>query len=96
MRTCTDTTKRKIAALGGLPPFGGQWLRAALSDCQHGKPMSVERERRMCKALGIDPPQRKRYWRPCLDYEVGEVVKEMGIDVNVVLLEYLEAMDAVP
>jgi len=28
--------------------------------------MSLERERRMCAALGIRPRYRTRYWRPCL------------------------------
>jgi hypothetical protein len=32
--------------------------------------MSLERERRVCAALGIDPPTpRRRYWRPCLPAE---------------------------
>ena len=43
-----------------------------------------------------EPRKRKRYYRPCVDYEIGEVVKEMGIDVNYVLLKYLEERDALP
>lgn len=65
-RTCTDATRRQIKALDDFPMGKGRWLNAALSDCYHGKPMSIERERRMCEALGIDAPQRKPYWRPCL------------------------------
>ena len=42
------------------------WLRVAVNDALHGKPMSLRRERRMCAELGIAMPQRPRYWRPCL------------------------------
>ena len=65
-RTATDATKAQIAALGGsngYPP----WLRTAMCDATTGRPMSLERERRVCAALGIDPPApRRRYCRPCL------------------------------
>ena len=65
-RTATDATKAQIAALGGSN--GHQpWLRAAMYDAATGRPMSLERERRVCAALGIDPPApRRRYCRLCL------------------------------
>ena len=95
MRQCTQSTADNIARLDNLPTKP-TWLKLALSDVRNGKPMSLKRERRMCEALGIDPPQRKRYYRPCVDPEIGEVIKDMGIDVNAVLLEYLAARDALP
>ena len=65
-RTATDATKAHIAALGGstgYPP----WLRTAMCDATTGRPMSLERERRVCAALGIAPPApRRRYCRLCL------------------------------
>lgn len=33
--------------------------------------------------------QRKAYWRPCLSPEVGEVVKERGIDVQRIMERYI-------
>ena len=95
MRQCSPSTADNIARLDSLPTKP-TWLKLALSDVRNGKPMSLKRERRMCEALGIDPPQRKRYYRPCVDPEIGEVIKDMGIDVNAVLLEYLAARDALP
>ena len=95
MRQCTRSTADNIARFDSLPTKP-TWLKLALSDVRNGKPMSLKRERRMCEALGIDPPQRKRYYRPCVDPEIGEVIKDMGIDVNAVLLEYLAARDALP
>ena len=95
MRKCTRSTADNIARFDSLPTKP-TWLKLALSDVRNGKPMSLKRERRMCEALGIDPPQRKRYYRPCVDPEIGEVIKDMGIDVNAVLLEYLVARDALP
>ena len=95
MRKCTRSTADNIARFDSLPTKP-TWLKLALSDVRNGKPMSLKRERRMCEALGIDPPQRKRYYRPCVDPEIGEVIKDMGIDVNAVLLEYLAARDALP
>lgn len=55
MRTTTQPTLAKIAALGEKPTKPA-WLRAALNDALLGKPMSLERERHMCAALGIDVP----------------------------------------
>lgn len=95
MRQCSPSTADNIARFDSLPTKP-TWLKLALSDVRNGKPMSLKRERRMCEALGIDPPQRKRYYRPCVDPEIGEVIKDMGIDVNAVLLEYLTARDALP
>ena len=64
-RTCTDATKRKIARMGYFRTRPA-WLRAAVNDALSDKPMSLRRERKMRIALGFEPPQRPRYWRPCL------------------------------
>lgn len=55
MRKCTDTTKREIVAQRHFGPLPG-WLLAACHDALHDKPMSLERERRICAALGIEAP----------------------------------------
>ena len=61
MRTCTDATKAIIAsqvAAQGSYRYDGfaPALEAAIWDALHDKPMSLARERRMCKALGIEAP----------------------------------------
>ena len=55
MRQCSPSTADNIARLDSLPTKP-TWLKLALSDVRNGKPMSLKRERRMCEALGIDPP----------------------------------------
>ena len=55
MRQCTRSTADNIARFDSLPTKP-TWLKLALSDVRNGKPMSLKRERRMCEALGIDPP----------------------------------------
>ena len=55
----------QIARLSALPSEPA-WLKLALSDATNGKSMSINRERRLCAHMGIEPPQRKPYWRPCL------------------------------
>lgn len=90
-RTATDATKAQIAALGnsnGHPP----WLRAAMHDAAMGRPMSLERERRVCAALGIAPPvPRRRYYRPCLPVDLGEQVKLWNIDVEALLTQAVKS-----
>lgn len=54
-RTTTPATKAQIASLGQKPTKPA-WLKLALHDALHDKPMSLDRERRMCAALGIDAP----------------------------------------
>lgn len=54
-RRATEATKAQIAALGAKPAKPA-WLKLAIRDALHDKPMSTERERRMCVALGIDAP----------------------------------------
>jgi len=54
-RTTSPTTKVVIASLS-QKPTKPTWLKLALHDALHNKPMSLERERRMCEALGIDAP----------------------------------------
>ena len=55
MRTCTDATKREIAAQRHFGPLPA-WLLTACHDALHGKPMSLKRERRLCAALNIEAP----------------------------------------
>jgi len=65
VRTTSKVTKRQIASLSAKPTKPS-WLKLAIRDALNDKPMSLERERRMCAALGIRPRYRTRYWRPCL------------------------------
>lgn len=55
MRTATTSTVGQIAALSEKPSRPA-WLRAAIHDALGGRPMSAERERRLCLALDIHPP----------------------------------------
>jgi hypothetical protein len=55
MRTATTSTTQQIATLSAKPTKPA-WLKLALHDALHDKPMSLARERRMCAALGIDAP----------------------------------------
>ena len=55
MRTATTSTVGQIAALSEKQPRPA-WLRAAIHDALGGRPMSAERERRLCLALDIQPP----------------------------------------
>jgi hypothetical protein len=86
-RTATDATKAQIAALGnsnGHPP----WLRAAMHDAATGRPMSLERERRVCAALGIDPPApRRRYCRLCLPVTLTQEQRAQVREFALILTE---------
>jgi hypothetical protein len=55
MRTTTEATKAAIASLSAKPTKPA-WLKLALYDALRDKPMSLQRERRMCAALGIEAP----------------------------------------
>ena len=55
MRTATTSTTQQIATLSAKPTKPA-WLKLALHDALHDKPMSLSRERRMCAALGIEAP----------------------------------------
>jgi hypothetical protein len=55
MRTATISTTQQIATLSAKPTKPA-WLKLALYDALHDKPMSLSRERRMCVALGIEAP----------------------------------------
>lgn len=65
-RTANHTTILLIAALE-QKPTSPSWLKLAIHDALHGKPMSVEREQRMCAALGIYPPASEFVIAACPD-----------------------------
>jgi hypothetical protein len=73
-RKCNQSTVAQIPSLrfNGAHPA---WLRTAVHDALAGRPMSLERERRMCAALGIEEPKRRTYWRPCLSKELQAVLR---------------------
>ena len=58
MRTCNETTAQQIRAMSKniTHPRYPAWVVTAAWDAIHNRPMSAKRERRMCEALGIDPP----------------------------------------
>lgn len=67
MRRCKPSSVNKLKRIA--PPtvkVHGPSIVTAYWDAIHEHPMSLDRERRLLKALGIDAPKRKRYWRPCL------------------------------
>jgi len=92
MRTCTQSTLAKIATkrlTGRQLANHPAWLRATISDCMNGHSVSLEREDRMCRALGIPSPKRppRRFYRPCLPTKLGALIREYGIDVEAELLD---------
>lgn len=94
-RTCTDATRAKCAV---LEPHKGRadWLRIAISDCVNGRPVSLAREDRMCRALGIPSPKRqpRRFYRPCLSVELGEIMREYGWSPEVILWQWVREYQA--
>ena len=94
MRTCTQSTLAKIASnrlTGRQLANQPAWLRATISDCVNGHSVSLAREDRMCRALGIPSPKRqpRRFYRPCLPVEMGERIKENALDVERIVWDYL-------
>lgn len=89
-RICSKATREKVARMK-LPPRSPQWLRAAVYNARNKYPMSAEGETRMCEALGIASPKRqpRRFYRPCLSVELGEAIKDAGIDLETSLWNYL-------
>lgn len=57
MRTCTASTQAQIAALSDLPTKPA-WLKLAIYDATHDKPMSRKREERLIAALNLAPLPR--------------------------------------
>ena len=90
MRTCTLPTLDKLRHLRHSEDRPA-WLRAAISDSLNGHAVSLEREDRMCKALGIASPKRppRRFYRPCLSVELGEALGYAGINPEHALWNYL-------
>ena len=86
MRTCSKTTKAKLSKIPRI--FPNEQTRVAYYDAMNDKPMSAPRERRLLVALGIAKPPR-RFYRPCLSVELGEALKDAGIDLETSLWNYL-------
>ncbi len=59
----------------------------------NGHSVSLEREDRMCRALGIPSPKRqpRRFYRPCLSVELGEQVRTWHIDVESLLTQAVKS-----
>lgn len=71
MRRCSQSSVNKLMHI--KPPTvrkHGSAIVTAYWDAIHEQPMSKGRELRLLEALGIDPPRRKQYWRPCLPVEL--------------------------
>lgn len=86
MRTCSKTTKAKLKRIPRV--FPDDKTRLAYHDAMNDKPMSQARENRMLKALGLKRPPR-RFYRPCLSVELGDEIKNAGIDLETALWNYL-------
>lgn len=87
MRTCSKTTRARLAR--AVRVFPDEQTRLAYYDAMNGNSMSLAREKRMLKAMGMAKPPR-RFYRPCLPVEMGETIKLYGVDVEAVLREYLK------
>ena len=84
MRTCNLSTRRKIEAHSDFPYFRDypKWLQVAIWDSLNDRSVSLHRERRICDALGIEPPTpRKRYYRPCLPTTLTDDQKRRIMEV---------------
>ena len=59
----------------------------------NGHAISLEREDRMCKALGIPSPKRasRKFYRPCLSVELGEAIKALDLDPEIELWRMVNA-----
>lgn len=90
-RTCSEATKAKIANIK-LPSQSPGWLRAAVSNVRNGSPMSEKQELRMIEALGMASPKRqpRRFYRPCLPVELGEIMREYGWSPEVILWQWVK------
>ena len=88
-RTCTQSTIEKLDALGWFPNFPASpaWAVSAFWDAQHSRPMSYERERRMCLELGIAPPPPMIYAPACEDCGSVHTGRCNGIDNPVVVVK---------
>jgi len=78
MRTTTQTTKHRIDRLG-VKPTKPAWLKLAIHDALHDKPMSLARERRMCTALFIEYPTRPKVRRPWMGAELTVEMDKAGV-----------------
>ena len=78
MRTATQATKRRIARLG-VKPTKPEWLKLAIYDALHDKPMSLAREHRMCTALFIERPTRPAVRRPWMGAELSAAMDAAGV-----------------
>ena len=67
MRTCTQSSQQEIATAAAQNAHHPGWLRAAISDCLHGNPMSLKRENKMRAALGLEPLPPVYEMPPCPD-----------------------------
>lgn len=75
-----------------LPPKSPRWLRSAVYNAREHYPMSEAGEARMCEALGIKYPSRRarRFYRPCLPVELGEIMREYGWSPEVILWQWVK------
>ena len=92
MRTTTQTTKRRIERLG-VKPTKPAWLKLAIYDALHDKPMSLAREHRMCTALFIERPTRPAVRRPWMGAELSAAMDAAGVsdaDVRQLVAAMLE------
>lgn len=95
MRTCSNETKAKLMRRSA-PPLHPAWVLTAYWDALNNRPMSVNREKKLCEAMGLNKPPRasRRFYRPCLSVELGEALQGTGIDIEATLWRELNRRHA--
>jgi beta-galactosidase GanA len=95
MRTCSNETKAKLMRRNA-PPLHPGWVLSAYWDALNNKPMSVNREKKLCEAMGLNKPPRasRRFYRPCLSVELGEIMREYGWSPEVILWQWVREYQA--
>ena len=91
-RTTSTATKAQIASLS-TKPTKPAWLKLAIYDALHDKPMSLAREHRMCTALFIERPTRPAVRRPWMGAELSAAMDAAGVsdaDVRQLVAAMLE------
>lgn len=83
MRECSSSTQAEIARLSELPTKPA-WLKLAVYDATHGKPMSRQREERMINALSLPPLPRLVETPACPVHGIAHCYDCRGLDDPVV------------
>jgi beta-galactosidase GanA len=93
MRTCSKETKAKLMHRSA-PPLHPGWVLSAYWDALNDRPMSVNREKKLREAMGLNSRPARRFYRPCLSVELGEIMREYGWSPEVILWQWVREYQA--